>query len=619
MKNVVLGSVVMVLCSGSAAWLPAGSLLAAQKKAATGIRVSVDSRVELMSIIFRLAGNREYGQGKVPSYTQDVESHFGRFRDHAVVKLATKLRQTRGVSYDAVMGMAVHVTGALTLQEKVPFSPQPETLDPRWTPESAREFLTLARQFVADTQFQDFFDKHEPLYRVAVQRMQEVLDKHAHLDWFDRFFGPRQGADFHVVLGMLNGGSSYGARVTGADGQEELYSVIGVWMVDSGGQPTFAPAIASTVVHEFTHSYTNPLVDQFATQLQGPGEKLYGLVKKEMAGQAYGNWKTLMYESLNRACGLRYALATGGPAAMNRAAAYESSRSFYWVGELADVLGEYDTQPRKYKDLAEFFPRITAFFEEYARNADAKIGAIKGKNQEQVQQWRDKGPKIVSMVPANGAENVDPSLKAIVVTFDRPMRDKCWSVVTLGSQDEFPKGAGPVHYDAARKVFTMPVALQPDKEYHFGLNSERFHAFQSEEGIPLAPVEVRFKTRPADKKEGQVQEGQDEAPKVVSIVPANGAEDVDPGLNAIVVTFDRPMRDKCWSVVIVGSQDEFPKIAGPLRYDAARKVLTMPVTLQPDKEYRFGLNSERFHAFQSEQGIPLAPVEVRFKTRQVDK
>jgi hypothetical protein len=498
MKTVALGGSMLVLWCSSALGVSAAPIPAAREKAGAGISVSVDPRVELMSIIFRLAGNPEYGQGKVPSYTQDVEKHFGRFREHAVVKLATKLRQTRGVSYDAVMGMAVHITDAVTLAEKIPFSPQPKTLDARWTPETAREFLTLARLFVAETRFKDFFDLHAPLYRVGVQRMQEVLDKHAHLDWFDRFFGPRKGADFHVVLGMLNGGGSYGARVTRADGQEEVYSVIGVWMVDSGGQPTFTPDIASTLVHEFTHSYTNALVDQFAAQLQGPGEKIYPLVEKEMRGQAYAGWKTLMYESLNRACGLRYALATDGPAAMKKAAACESSRSFYWVGELADVLGEYDTEPRKYKDLAEFFPRITAFFEEYAKNADAKIGAIKGKEQEQVQQGRDKGPKIVSIVPANGAQDVDPGLKAIVVTFDRPMRDKCWSVVTLGSQDEFPKGAGPVGYDAARKVFTMPVTLEPDKEYRFGLNSGRFNAFQSEQGIHLAPVVVRFKTRPAN-------------------------------------------------------------------------------------------------------------------------
>jgi len=494
-RRTVSTGIASVLFLSPVVWQLGASPATAGEAAKQQITVSVDPRVELMSIIFRLAGSEEYNQGRVPSYVQDVEAHFGRFRDHPVVNLARKLGETRGVSYDAVMGMAVHVTDAFSLQERIPFSPQPKTLDSRWTPETAREFLALARKFVVETAFKDFIDRHQLLYELAVGRMQEVLDKNAHMEWFDRFFGPRKTADFRVVLGMLNGGGSYGIHFVRPDGQEELYSILGVWMVDFQGHPIFSADMASTLVHEFTHSYTNALVDQFAKELEGPGEKLYSLVGPQMEKQAYGHWKTLMYESLNRACGLRYVLATDGPLAMQKAIWYENSRSFYWVADLADVLGEYDTQPRKYVDLAQFFPRIVAFFNDYAKNADARLGPIQGKRDRQVQESRDKDPKIVAMSPANGAKDVDPNLTAIGVTFDRRMRDKCWSVVTLGSKGQYPKGAGPVRYDAACKVFTMPVELQPGTEYAFGLNSERFNAFQSQEGVHLAPVEVHFTTR----------------------------------------------------------------------------------------------------------------------------
>lgn len=497
MKKTTFRSVVFLLWLWPVVIVQAGGSVPAEKEGPR-MMVTVDPRVELLSIIFRLAGNPEYHQGKVPSYVQDVDRHFGPFRDHAVVKLARKLRQKQGVRYDAVMGMAVHVTDAVSLQERIPFSPRPRSLDARWTPETAREFLDLARTFVVETGFTEFLDRHQPLYQTGVQRMQEMLDQHAHLEWFDSFFGPRKGVEFRVVLGLLNGGGSYGAHCTKPDGQEELYSIIGVWSVDSQGQPTFTPGVASTIVHEFTHSYTNPLVDQFAKELQGPGETIERLVSAEMRRQAYSGWKTVMYESLNRACGLRYVLATGGPAAMQKAIAYENSRSFYWVGELAEVLGEYNKQPRAYADLAEFFPRIIAFFTHYAEHADTKLASIKADKDKQMREWQEKGPKIVAMIPPNGAEDVDPNLKAIVVTFDRPMRDPGWAVVTLGSASEVPRSTGPVGYDATCKVFTMPVELQPGKEYRFGLNAEQYLGFHSQEGIPLAPVVVRFKTRRAD-------------------------------------------------------------------------------------------------------------------------
>jgi hypothetical protein len=37
------------------------------------------------------------------------------------------------------MSMAVHLTDASALKEKVPFEPRPENLDERWTPEAARD------------------------------------------------------------------------------------------------------------------------------------------------------------------------------------------------------------------------------------------------------------------------------------------------------------------------------------------------------------------------------------------------------------------------------------------------------------------------------------------------
>jgi len=102
------------------------------------------------------------------------------------------------------------------------------------------------------------------------------------------------------------------------------------------------------------------------------------------------------------------------------------------------------------------------------------------------------------------------------------------------------------------------------------------------------------------------------APKVVAMTPANGGNGVDAATTTITITFDRAMRDKSWSVV--GTPADTPKITGSPSYDAARKVLTIPVQLEPGRSYRFSLNSEQKRGFQSEDGTPLVPVEVEFAT-----
>jgi hypothetical protein len=101
-------------------------------------------------------------------------------------------------------------------------------------------------------------------------------------------------------------------------------------------------------------------------------------------------------------------------------------------------------------------------------------------------------PKVVSIVPADGAINVDPNLADIRVTFDRPMSDTTWSF--CGEGPHFPEPVGRPHYDRTRMVWTAPVKLKPGWTYNFWLNSEEYKGFVSDEGAPLAPVFVSFTT-----------------------------------------------------------------------------------------------------------------------------
>ena len=162
MKNILscAATLIFILAAGF------GQAAAENGGTAARVAVSADPRVELMSIIFRLAGNREYNRGAVRSYVEDVEKHFGPFKDHPAIKYAAELSKKNRVSYDAVMTMAVHTTDTVSLGERVPFSPKPGAMDDRWSPETARKFLSLARNFVKDTGFNEFYAAHEPLYEL---------------------------------------------------------------------------------------------------------------------------------------------------------------------------------------------------------------------------------------------------------------------------------------------------------------------------------------------------------------------------------------------------------------------------------------------------------------------
>src|SRR6185503_20662834 len=145
-----------------------------------------------------------------------------------------------------------------------------------------------------------FFRAQRPLYELTAKRMQTLIDAHVRLSWFDAWFGARPGAKFELALGLGNGPCNYGPSVLRTDGKEELHCVLGVWETDADGKPTFGEDVVPTVVHEFCHSYCNPLVDARMDEMAESARKLWPGVAEAMGNQAYGNPETMLRESLVR-------------------------------------------------------------------------------------------------------------------------------------------------------------------------------------------------------------------------------------------------------------------------------------------------------------------------------
>ena len=100
------------------------------------------------------------------------------------------------------------------------------------------------------------------------------------------------------------------------------------------------------------------------------------------------------------------------------------------------------------------------------------------------------------------------------------------------------------------------------------------------------------------------------APKIVSVTPADGAKDVDPNLGEIVVCFDRPMQGR---VSLTG--DGWPTLVGTPEFDSSMTNLTIRVALKPETEYTLGFNSRSHKKFASTDGIPLTPCVYSFRTK----
>ncbi len=113
--------------------------------------------------------------------------------------------------------------------------------------------------------------------------------------------------------------------------------------------------------------------------------------------------------------------------------------------------------------------------------------------EELVRNYEKKLPFVVALDPiANGDTMIDPGLKEIRIVFSQPMSEKGYSF-DFGEKgkDAYPI-TGVKGFSSDRKVFSLKVDLQPNRDYEFVVTGK---SFKSADGYAAKPLKVKFRTR----------------------------------------------------------------------------------------------------------------------------
>ncbi|HUU43307.1 MAG TPA: Ig-like domain-containing protein [Planctomycetota bacterium] len=110
-------------------------------------------------------------------------------------------------------------------------------------------------------------------------------------------------------------------------------------------------------------------------------------------------------------------------------------------------------------------------------------------------------PCVVKTEPENRAMDVDPDLREIKVTFDRPMNvNRSWSWITYPDLGAYPgdRALGEPQWEDDGKTCVLPVRLRAGTVYAVGCNTFRHTGFRDRKGRIAVPHVWMFKTKAAD-------------------------------------------------------------------------------------------------------------------------
>jgi hypothetical protein len=437
----------------------------------------VDERVELLSIVFRMAGAEEYSSEEFKLYTNRINKHFASYKNHPISAFVQKQRETAGTGYDAVMKMAVHISPAPNFKPLVTFT---DNLPERWGEKQAHEFLALLRQYYKDADCEKFFSQNRELYRESEKLFMPVFND-LDTQWYKDFYGKEPKEKFNIILGLGNGGGNYGPDLIYPDGRREVFAIMGTWATETDSMPRYGKEIFPTLVHEFNHSFVNYLNEMHKAKLEKGGSKIFGFVETQMRNQAYANWQTMLDEALVRAAVIKYMKDHKySKEALDTETNIQLNRGFIWIEKLVAKLEEYSANRNKYPTLESYMPKLIHFY----NNISKDFGSFKAV-------YEKRKPKVAGIAEFNNAQDVNPNLKLIQVTFDRPLLGKGYSV-NLGEKGrEFFPDIKKITYSTDRKTVLFEVDLLPGKEYEMVLTGR---SFKSEEGIGMDDYLIKFKT-----------------------------------------------------------------------------------------------------------------------------
>jgi len=440
----------------------------------------VDKRVELLSIVFRLADSKEYSTTDNRKYVQAMHDHFDRFRNHPLIKYTKQIRDTHGIGYDAVMSMAIHLKPVPSLDPIVPFSAN--VPDKWWGAEASTKFVELLKRFYKDTDCNSFFKSNSERYSVA-ERQFDALFKKLDIEWYYTYYGKSPNENFNVIIGLGNGGNNFGPAIDLPDRSRTVYAIIGAASFDSTSSPIFeTDQYLPILVHEFNHSFVNYLTEMFKQPLRHSGEIIYDKESAKMKRQKYGDWETMISESMVRASVIRYFIRHAPDTiATDKELKQQLANGFVWMKELVNILEYYETQRKIYPTLENFMPKIVNFYDTVGQKIDAYDQAYLG-----------HCAKVISVQPfKNNDMAVNPNTTEIVFNFDKKL-DGVRYFFGPGQNEKlhYPK---PISFTFSNdnKTIIMKVELKPKTEYQINVYGSRM---RTNDGYSVQNHTLNFKT-----------------------------------------------------------------------------------------------------------------------------
>lgn len=330
------------------------------------INVSVDPRVELLSIVQYLSDYKNLGPGLMTNhsfnYKDSVKKHFIEFKEHEVIKLFDEMSKS-SFSYDAPPGLMLFMNQEFGVRDDTELTDY--IIMRAGGKKNIDKLFNALKDFCVETGFIDFFNGSTEYYNTIIDNTLLLISDEINLiSKLEDYYGMQQGS-YNMILASLHGGGSYGPQIITKEKGVEIYSIVGCQMLNGNLDPAFGTRNSFDYLqsHEFSHSFINPITLK-NINLVNSYTDLYNPIEEKMKNMAYSTWQTCLDEHIIRALTSRFAYHEEESKGIMYLES-EKQEDFIYVEALYNKLEEYENNRDKYPTIEDFYPELLKVLDEF--------------------------------------------------------------------------------------------------------------------------------------------------------------------------------------------------------------------------------------------------------------
>ncbi|GER57906.1 hypothetical protein ULMA_00140 [Patiriisocius marinus] len=317
------------------------------------LNITIDERIEtIYSIAFLdnyfLINNHDN------LYKSKLNNKFKALKNHKAVALFDTLSKKHDFNFNNVTDWVLQF-GEFPELTKVREVVNPAPFDESKGVYLIRKFKKELISFNQDSLFQAYLSEIKALNEKVINQVKQSKSIQHLPAYLEEYYGSELGS-YNLILSPLVHSGGFNSKFI-ADGKIEVYAIIG-----PNGEIEHIPYFEKEylemdmILHEFGHSFVNPLTEKFQKEIETIKEKYYNeRLKKDGKSQAYGEWKYLFNELVIRAITIRIANKYFGTEKAKKLLNYEKSIGFSLVENIVEILKEYENTREMYSKFGEFY------------------------------------------------------------------------------------------------------------------------------------------------------------------------------------------------------------------------------------------------------------------------